>query len=251
MDNYYSKYIKYKIKYLKEKKNSNSNILYNSKLQFGGSTDKIHSIPRFNYTNSQDVKKLYNIMDIVHKLLVDNNIQYHISYGTLLGAIRSEGLIKWDDDLDIHIFDTDCDKLVNLKDELLKNNLVLHTALNPTHFGYKIYPTDGYSIPKYPWKYPAIDIFVMTKNEDILVEKFDKNFHYKIDELYPFEKYKFGNNYVYGPSKLHAHKYLNRLYGNDWNTYGYAQYDHKNETRRKRIKVLLTDDEKKPAEPFN
>ena len=46
-------------------------------------------------------KVLLDIMLDVHEFCVEHDINYSLAYGTLIGAIRHQGFIPWDDDADI------------------------------------------------------------------------------------------------------------------------------------------------------
>ncbi len=55
------------------------------------------------------------------------NLKYYLDSGTLLGCIRHEGFIPWDDDIDIGMFREDYDVFIQKGQELLPEGLFIQT----------------------------------------------------------------------------------------------------------------------------
>lgn len=53
-----------------------------------------------------------DIMDKIDEFCKKNNIHYTLAYGTLLGAVRHNGFIPWDDDIDLQLPRPDYDRFV-------------------------------------------------------------------------------------------------------------------------------------------
>lgn len=53
------------------------------------------------------------ILDAVTKFCDENSITYYLAYGTLIGAIRHNGYIPWDDDIDIAMPRPSYNKFIN------------------------------------------------------------------------------------------------------------------------------------------
>ena len=69
--------------------------------------------------------QLYKLMKFIHDTLTKNKIKYFMVGGTLLGAVRHQGIIPHDDDGDICIFKKDVPKLRKLFDVFEKNGYIL------------------------------------------------------------------------------------------------------------------------------
>ena len=70
----------------------------------------------------EDIRKVQQCLLRMAKeiagVLEGNGIQYFIAYGTLLGAVRHQGFIPWDDDLDFYLFDDSYDRAIELLREI-------------------------------------------------------------------------------------------------------------------------------------
>lgn len=54
------------------------------------------------------------LMKYLKKVCDENNIDYYLTYGTLLGAVRHHGFIPWDDDVDIFVDGKEIDRLAEI-----------------------------------------------------------------------------------------------------------------------------------------
>ena len=62
------------------------------------------------------------LLRVFNDICKENNIQYWIDFGTLLGAVRHKGFIPWDDDIDLGMIREDYEKLIELFQEGKINN---------------------------------------------------------------------------------------------------------------------------------
>lgn len=74
--------------------------------------------------------KLLDLMKVVHDVCVSNNITYYMLGGTMLGAIRHQGFIPWDDDMDIGIPREDYERLLSLPESTWPSNIHIKTPHN-------------------------------------------------------------------------------------------------------------------------
>lgn len=203
---------------------------------------------KLKYTDPAIVLKIYQMLYDVDKILRQNNIPYWIEAGTLLGAVRHQGFIPWDDDADIDIDVKYSNNIYALKNKL--NDLGYDII--KTWFGYKIFPMNGEIISNHTHKYPFLDILLVEiKNGEyhFASENAEKTFGQclKIADIHPIRRYKFGTIELSGPNN--PYPYLDKSYGNNWPDIAYKTYDHQNEKNINKVEIKLNNKDKKAAEP--
>ena len=79
-----------------------------------------------------EVKKIeLDMLAYIHKVCVENNIRYWVCGGTLIGAIRHNGFIPWDDDIDIDMPRPDFERFKKIADS---SRYMLLTAENEKYY---------------------------------------------------------------------------------------------------------------------
>lgn len=68
--------------------------------------------------------KLLEMLTWLSKYLEEHNIRYYVVAGTFLGAVRHEGFIPWDDDVDIAVPRADYQRLLELLKELVDHYVI-------------------------------------------------------------------------------------------------------------------------------
>lgn len=89
---------------------------------------------RGDYLVTSDVKKVWavelNILKVIDKVCKENGLKYFAAFGTLIGAVRHNGFIPWDDDLDVFMLRDDYDRFVSLTAEYIKEPYVFQDVDN-------------------------------------------------------------------------------------------------------------------------
>jgi len=85
------------------------------------------SFVQHNQLTQEEVHTILLVMlSEVDMILRDNGIRYFLGFGSLLGAVRHQGFVPWDDDVDIHIFDEDFNKAMDaLQTNLTERYVIL------------------------------------------------------------------------------------------------------------------------------
>lgn len=71
-------------------------------------------------------KKSVEMLKVVVDIFEKHNIAYVLAHGTLLGLIRHNGFIPWDDDCDLFVFDWDYARAIELLRRELPSDMIAH-----------------------------------------------------------------------------------------------------------------------------
>jgi len=158
---------------------------------------------------------LYMILKDVVKVLEEHQIEYFISFGTLLGAVRHGGMIPWDTDIDIvvseegqakayallqqfysHQYDISIDKYKGMVGDIVRIN---YSKVNHLH----------------------IDIFIYQQPDNHTVYLgLQETLAY--DVIFPLKPITFYDLSLYAPND--SDTFLKHFFGEDYRTHAYRQW---------------------------
>ena len=120
--------------------------------------------------DTDELRKIeFDILSFVADFCDKNNITYYLCGGTMLGAVRHNGFIPWDDDIDIMLMRDDYERLI---------------ASFPVHDYYKI--IDNRIDSNYPFAFATVNDIRTYKYERKLRKKFTDSLCVNID-VFPID----------------------------------------------------------------
>lgn len=194
----------------------------------------------------EEVDNLYDIIEITAKILEQQQIRYMAEGGTLLGIVRSAGLIQHDTDGDFDVLQEDLPKILSLRPLFSSYGL---EVMETPGWGLKVFFLESPSMSPYMvegkevWtsKWPFLDLISIQWQEgnrispgkyicaqDSARKEYPNYYLTQSDWEEPFEKLPFGHltlNCISGIAKREA--YLDRHYPG-WQTKIELITDHRN-----------------------
>jgi len=158
---------------------------------------------------------LYTILKDVTRVLEENNLEYFISFGTLLGAVRHGGLIPWDTDVDIVVPEKDKEKIYKILTEKLDVHYLVKEDREDNIVGslIRVYFSKENSL--------HVDLFTyIDEGKEVITFGYNRTF-LKTD-IYPLQKIRFYETELFSPQN--TNKQLETFYGKDYMKYAYKQW---------------------------
>lgn len=131
-------------------------------------------------------EKLLQTFKVFAEFCKENDLTYYAAYGTCLGAVRHNGFIPWDDDMDVYMLRADYERMLSLRDQLYGSIYWVSDFRDGNHpypFA-KFYSTDCsvWELRQFPFIIgPWIDIFPLDEwNNSIETSKLYDDYHYSL-----------------------------------------------------------------------
>lgn len=139
------------------------------------------------------------ILNVIHKKFTENKINYTLCSGSLLGAVRHNDRIPWDDNGDVAIFD-------DVKNIIVTMNFEEHgLCVKSRNCGDIKITYKTHTNKEDPHSDPYVNIHFFKKHNDIFISNYIKHETFPINDIYPLKLYQYGNLELYGVKNGYKH----------------------------------------------
>ncbi|CAE7675367.1 unnamed protein product [Symbiodinium microadriaticum] len=186
--------------------------------------------------------EFYRVYHVLTRLFDAMDVQWWVSHGTLIGALRDGGLSRHADDLEVDVPEIDVEKIQGTRMRAVLGRNGLELSYDPRGRCFKVWPTGSekasehdevqlmdqtWWLPQQRVGTPALDIYVVQTPSDSGGERYyisNDQFHCNVrvckrywlnTELTSFYEVPFGQSRAKVP--IGSANYLSRAYGDDWN----------------------------------
>lgn len=161
------------------------------------------------------------LLETIDRVCREHGITYYLTDGSLLGAVRHQGFIPWDDDMDIALLRKDYDLLMQHADEWVPKPFFIVNHINTPHYPKyfaKLEDTSTTIVENFHLGYAGgiyMDIFPL---DDVPDNKFRRTLHfYRFNLLRRLQYLVYRNPYKHGhgPSSW-LPRLVQKLFSRQW-----------------------------------
>ena len=143
-------------------------------------------------SEDENKKIAYDVLCYFKHVCQRENLKYYLAYGTLIGAVRHDGFIPWDDDIDVWMPRKDYDRLITLINNYNNDDFeFLHYTNNEKYY--------------FPW------LKICSKKTEIVPSRFMSGLIYGSSiDIFPLDEFYCNNeNEAFEFIKMINNKYMN------------------------------------------
>ena len=157
---------------------------------------------------------LYVLLKDITEVMHSNNLEYFISFGTLLGAVRHQGMIPWDTDVDLVIPLKEKDKILAAFQNILGDKYLIKEVKEDCIVGQaiRVYLSQINTL--------HVDLFFYIEEDENIIFGYDRKFLKK--EVFPLSCVSYYDLSLYAPKN--KDKQLQKFYGKDYMKFAYRQW---------------------------